>query len=295
MAGRAAPVRARRLCAGAPGRAARQPLGRGRRRRAPGDRARAPRSRPPTPSRDHVEAGRVARQPALGGGLPRATRALLATGSPHPSSTHGRRRRLEERIRRRFARARARTIVLDYDGTLREFERHPDLAQPTPEIRALLRSLAALPATDVHIVSGRRRRNLEQWFGRLPVYLCAEHGYLARAPGGEWRTLVDLDLSWLPPDRATASEGRGRRAGSARRAEVVQRRLALPRGRARVRLVAGARASERPRPAPRRCTGRDPARAPGRGGACAGRRQGRLRAEPVPGREGVVALRPRAR
>ena len=89
--------------------------------------------------------------------------------------------------------------MLDYDGTLREFELHPDLAQPTPEIRALLRSLAAVPRHDVHIVSGRRRRNLEQWFGRLPIHLCAEHGYLARAPGEEWRTLVDLDLSWLRP------------------------------------------------------------------------------------------------
>jgi trehalose 6-phosphate synthase/phosphatase len=106
---------------------------------------------------------------------------------------------LAERLGRRFERARTRTIMLDYDGTLREFELHPDLAQPTPEIRALLRSLASLPETQVHIVSGRRRRNLEQWLGRLPVHLCAEHGYLARAPGGEWHTLVDLDLSWLRP------------------------------------------------------------------------------------------------
>ena len=106
---------------------------------------------------------------------------------------------LEARIRRKFVRARARTIILDYDGTLREFELHPDLAHPTPEIRKLLRDLAALPATDVHIVSGRRRRNLDQWLGRLPVHLCAEHGYLARAPGGEWHTLVELDLSWLRP------------------------------------------------------------------------------------------------
>jgi trehalose 6-phosphate synthase/phosphatase len=106
---------------------------------------------------------------------------------------------IEERLARRFVRARRRTILLDYDGTLREFEVHPDLAQPTTEIRALLRSLAAVPGTDVHIVSGRRRRNLEQWFGRLPVHLCAEHGYLARAPGGDWRTLVDLDLTWLRP------------------------------------------------------------------------------------------------
>jgi trehalose 6-phosphate synthase/phosphatase len=106
---------------------------------------------------------------------------------------------IQERIARRFARARQRTILLDYDGTLREFEIHPDLAQPTPEIRELLRSLAALPATDVHIISGRRRRHLEQWLGRLPIHLCAEHGYLAREPGGEWRTLLDLDLSWLRP------------------------------------------------------------------------------------------------
>lgn len=105
---------------------------------------------------------------------------------------------LEERIRQRFARARARTIFLDYDGTLRELEPHPDLAQPTPEILALLADLAALPATEVHVVSGRRRRNLEQWFGRLRVHLGAEHGYLARPPGGAWETLLDLDLQWLP-------------------------------------------------------------------------------------------------
>ncbi len=105
---------------------------------------------------------------------------------------------LEAKLTERFSRARGRTIVLDYDGTLRELEPHPDLALPTPEIRSLLRTLAALPATDVHIVSGRRRRNLEQWFGQLPIYLCAEHGYLARAPGEPWHTLVDLDLSWMP-------------------------------------------------------------------------------------------------
>ena len=106
---------------------------------------------------------------------------------------------VKQRLLRKFAGARARSILLDYDGTIRELEPHPDLAVPTREIRSLLRELAALPATDVHVVSGRRRRNLEQWLGQLPVHLCAEHGYLARAPGGEWRTLVDLDLSWMRP------------------------------------------------------------------------------------------------
>jgi trehalose 6-phosphate synthase/phosphatase len=63
----------------------------------------------------------------------------------------------------------------------------------------VLRELAALPGTDVHIVSGRRRRNLEQWFGQLPIHLCAEHGYLARRPGEEWRTLIELELTWMRP------------------------------------------------------------------------------------------------
>ena len=121
---------------------------------------------------------------------------------------------IQERIGRRFSRARRRTIVLDYDGTLREFEIHPDLAQPTPDIRSLLRSLAAVPNTDVHIVSGRRRRNLEQWFGRLPIHLCAEHGYLARAPGEEWRTLDRPRSQLAPTDRAPPSARRGRRAGA---------------------------------------------------------------------------------
>jgi trehalose 6-phosphate synthase/phosphatase len=106
---------------------------------------------------------------------------------------------VRERLVRRFARARARSILLDYDGTLREIEVHPDLAVPTPDIRQVLRELAGLPGTDVHIVSGRRRRNLEQWFGQLPIHLCAEHGYLARRPGEEWRTLVELDLGWMRP------------------------------------------------------------------------------------------------
>jgi trehalose 6-phosphate synthase/phosphatase len=106
---------------------------------------------------------------------------------------------VKERLMRRFARARSRTIMLDYDGTLRELELHPDLATPTPEIRALLRRLASLPSTDVHIVSGRRRTNLERWFGQLAIHLCAEHGYLAKSPGEDWRTLVELDLSWMRP------------------------------------------------------------------------------------------------
>ena len=102
------------------------------------------------------------------------------------------------RIDRKFRAARRRTLLLDYDGTLRELTSHPDLAAPTPEIRQLLADLAAAPGTTVHLVSGRKHRTLGAWFGDLPIFLCAEHGYLVREPGGRWRTAVEVDISWLP-------------------------------------------------------------------------------------------------
>lgn len=106
--------------------------------------------------------------------------------------------RARDRIVQRARRARRHTLLLDYDGTLRELASHPELAAPTPEILELLEELSALPATEVHVVSGRKRRTLDEWFGRLPVYLAAEHGYVARVPGLPWTTLADVDLTWLP-------------------------------------------------------------------------------------------------
>ncbi len=96
-----------------------------------------------------------------------------------------------------LATAPRRAILLDYDGTLRELVGHPDLAAPTPEIKDLLRDLAGLPETGVHVVSGRTRESLDAWLGDLPIHLCAEHGYFVRPPGGEWETPIEADLSWL--------------------------------------------------------------------------------------------------
>ena len=97
-----------------------------------------------------------------------------------------------------LARGRRRTLLLDYDGTLREIVTHPVLAAPTLEVRELLADLAALPRMEVHVVSGRRRDTLEAWLGDLPIHLSAEHGAFARKPGGDWERVVEVDLSWLP-------------------------------------------------------------------------------------------------
>ena len=105
-------------------------------------------------------------------------------------------------LREAFAAARLRILFLDYDGTLREMASRPEAASPTAEIMALLRDLAALPRTAVHLVSGRARDTMARWFGDLPIHLCAEHGATWRMAGGAWEQDQNLDLSWMPKVRS---------------------------------------------------------------------------------------------
>lgn len=75
-----------------------------------------------------------------------------------------------------------RLLLLDYDGTLVPFAPTPPQAAPDAELLELLRALARVPGTDLHIVSGRRRTDLQRWFGELPIGLHAEHGLWSRWP-----------------------------------------------------------------------------------------------------------------
>jgi len=128
-----------------------------------------------------------------------ATAAQVAADTVPPTGTvrvdaHG-----SSEIATKAATAARRVLLLDYDGTLREVTQRPGDAQPTAEILGLLARLAALPRTEVHIVSGRDRHTLERWLGHLPVHLSAEHGAAWRAMGtSAWQVRGDLNLEWLP-------------------------------------------------------------------------------------------------
>ena len=65
---------------------------------------------------------------------------------------------------------------------------------------ALLKNLAALPNTDLVLISGRDRQTLSHWFGQLPIRLVAEHGFFLKSPGSpEWEELAPgVDRSWMP-------------------------------------------------------------------------------------------------
>jgi trehalose 6-phosphate synthase/phosphatase len=89
-----------------------------------------------------------------------------------------------------------RALLLDYDGTLVPFAEDPKLAQPDAELLNLLAVLGADPANEVVIISGRPRRDLEEWFGKLPVALVAEHGVWLRHQNADWKMLKTLTTEW---------------------------------------------------------------------------------------------------
>lgn len=91
-----------------------------------------------------------------------------------------------------------RTIILDYDGTLREITSLPTKATPTDEIVQLLKELSSLKNTEIHIVSGRDAKTLQAWFGSMPIHLSAEHGFKHKQPGQDWQKLREFDMSWAP-------------------------------------------------------------------------------------------------
>jgi trehalose 6-phosphate synthase/phosphatase len=106
-------------------------------------------------------------------------------------------------------------LLLDYDGTLVPFTPTPELARPDPEAVTLLRSLAARPDTDVHLVSGRPQDVLQEWLGDLPIWLHAEHGFLSRSPETrEWVAAAELVGSWREPVLAMLREITQRTPGS---------------------------------------------------------------------------------
>jgi trehalose 6-phosphate synthase/phosphatase len=90
------------------------------------------------------------------------------------------------------------TLLLDYDGTLVPIAPRPDLAAPDNDLLELLAALSTRPDTDLHIVSGRRREDIELWFGTLVASLWAEHGFWHRPrPPGRWQAAAPVPVDAL--------------------------------------------------------------------------------------------------
>lgn len=117
-------------------------------------------------------------------------------------------------ISTQYHKASRRHLLLDYDGTLVPFARHPKLAQPNPELLELLRKITADPETETTIISGRDSVTLAEWLGDLPVNLVAEHGASIRRRDADWVHEKPIDQSWKPLIRPTLELFEQRSPGS---------------------------------------------------------------------------------
>ncbi len=88
-------------------------------------------------------------------------------------------------------------LLLDYDGTLVGLRPSPEEASPDTEILRILVSLALLPDMEVHVISGRRRDDMELWLGSLPIGLHAEHGLWSRPAASEQWTRRNVKADWI--------------------------------------------------------------------------------------------------
>jgi trehalose 6-phosphate synthase/phosphatase len=124
--------------------------------------------------------------------LLREAGAVRASEYPHPLALQD--------LMAAYAGARQRLLFLDYDGTLVPIASRAEYAVPSPELASLLGLLTHDPHNCVALVSGRRRADLDRWFGALSgLWLAAEHGALMRSPdSGQWESQrPDSSSEWM--------------------------------------------------------------------------------------------------
>lgn len=87
-------------------------------------------------------------------------------------------------IQQAYGHATHRLLILDHDGTLVPFTDNPQQAAPPAAVLKTLATLASDPKNCLALVSGRRAREIDRWFGSVEgLWLIAEHGAEWRRPG----------------------------------------------------------------------------------------------------------------
>ena len=92
-------------------------------------------------------------------------------------------------IIQQYKKSEKRLILLDYDGTLIPFSKHPALAMPDNRVIDQLTKLTDDYRNTVVIISGRDKTFLEKNFGNINLSLVAEHGAFMKQNGNGWVTL----------------------------------------------------------------------------------------------------------
>jgi trehalose 6-phosphate synthase/phosphatase len=103
---------------------------------------------------------------------------------------------MQDQLINNYLEAKKRLILLDYDGVLSPFFGDPGKAKPSDRAYEVLTKLSLNQHNKVVIISGRSKNDLENWFGKLPIALAAEHGALIRESGHGWHQVVNASTYW---------------------------------------------------------------------------------------------------
>lgn len=88
-----------------------------------------------------------------------------------------------------------RLMLLDYDGTLVEFQSRPEDAMPSWELLRLLENLNDRTDTKVVIVTGRSSESVDELFLFPPFEIIAEHG-VKRRMDNKWERMYSVNAEW---------------------------------------------------------------------------------------------------
>src|SRR5512140_772622 len=76
-------------------------------------------------------------------------------------------------------------LFLDYDGTLADFSRTPNLVEVKADVVDLIRDLAALPRVRVAVISGRTLKIVQQLLPVEGIFTAGVYGLEMQPPSGD--------------------------------------------------------------------------------------------------------------
>ncbi len=95
----------------------------------------------------------------------------------------------------KFKKADNKLILLDYDGTLVNYELIPQKAILSEDLDNILLTLIDKPRTKVLIISGRGHSDIDNLVDHLPINIIAEHGAMMKTEG-VWRDQAAKEATW---------------------------------------------------------------------------------------------------
>jgi trehalose 6-phosphate synthase/phosphatase len=101
----------------------------------------------------------------------------------------------KEELVEKYIRATNKLVLLDYDGTLVDYEQIPDNARLSDHLVNIIIKLIDKPRTKVFIISGRSNNDIDKLLDHLPIDIIAEHGAMIKE-SGIWKNQITDNDSW---------------------------------------------------------------------------------------------------